>query len=560
MRFRLRLLACAAAALSVQAQAQAQQAPVPNPGLPDAGQSIRELEQRPPALPPRQSLDLDLPDAPPEQPAQDDLQVQVDGFALEGNRALPDTELLPLLADLVHRRVSLGQLQAGAHRLTQRYRERGYPLARAYLPAQEIEAGIVRIAVLEGRYGEVGVHNASRLRDAAVAAPLRALKPGEAVRAASLERSLLLLRELPGVAVRSTLVPGGEVGSTDLRVEVQPGPMFSGSIDADNFGNRYTGAYRLSGSLDIDSPLRLGDRLSLRVLGSSEDQHYYRAGWQLPVGPWSTRLGAAWSRMDYTLGKDFAELDAHGKALVAGVFVSQPLLRRRDASLSAMLQFDRKRLQDHIDQFDSRSDKRSRVLTASLYGDGRDALLGGGTTRFALAWGHGHLDIDSALDELLDQASAGTAGDFDVVRPSVARLQRLGGRFDLHVQAQGQWSDGNLDSSEKFFLGGPYGVRAYPQAEAAGDQGWLASLELRYALTRAWQLSAFVDHGEVRLNKDPWDDGDNHRRLSGAGLGAGWIAYGWRVGASAAWKLGNAKAESGGDRSPQVWMQASRGF
>jgi len=135
-------------------QAHAQQVPVQNPVVPDAGRSMRELEQRPPSLPQKQSLDLDLPDAPLQQEAQSSQRVWVDGFVLEGNSAIPSTELLPLLDDLVHRQVSLGQLQAGAHRLTQHYRARGYPLARAYLPAQAIDqAG--RIAVLEGRYGQV---------------------------------------------------------------------------------------------------------------------------------------------------------------------------------------------------------------------------------------------------------------------------------------------------------------------------------------------------------------------------------------------------------------------
>jgi hemolysin activation/secretion protein len=556
MRPRCCLLACALGVLMVHsAQASAQSLPPP-----DAGQSMRGLEQRPPALPPKQSLELDLPDAPLEQVQDGGATVQVDGFVLEGNAAIADAELLPLLADLAHRRVSLGQLQAGAHRLTLRYRERGYPLARAFLPAQDIEDGKVRIVVLEGRYGQIGVHNASRLRDAAVAAPLRALKPGQAVRAAPLERALLSLRELAGVQASATLQPGASVGATDLVVDVQPGPPLSGSIEADNQGNRYTGQYRLGGSLALDSPLRLGDRFSLQVLGTDEDQYYYRAAWQVPVGPWSTRLGASWSRMDYRLGRDFADLDAHGKALIASAFVSQPLLRRRDANLYAVLQFDRKRLQDDIDLYDSRSRKHSRVLTATLYGDSRDGWLGGGANSFALSWSHGRLAIDDADGRALDTATAGSAGDFNVVRPSLVRLQGLGGRFGLYAQAQGQWSDANLDSSEKFYLGGADGVRAYPQGEAAGDQGWLASLELRYTLTAAWQLSLFVDHGQVRLDKRPWSEDRNHRGLSALGTGANWAAGGWRIGATVAWRLGDAHAESGGGRSPQLWVQALRGF
>ena len=527
--------------------------------LPDAGQSIRDLEQAPLQLPPKQSLDLNLPDAPSTEATVSGPSLTVKGFTLHGNSVISSDELLPLLADLQGRSVSLGELQAGANRITQRYRERGYPLARAYIPAQEVEAGVVQIAVMEGRYGEVQVQNNSRTRDSALA-PLSALKAGEAVRSDALERSLLLLSDTPGVEVKSTLKPGTSVGATDLVVDVQPGPLVSGSVDLDNFGNRFTGEYRLGGSLNLNSPLGLGDRLSLRAMGSDEQQHYYRIGYQLPVGPWATQVGVAYSDMDYELAKDFGDLDAHGNARISSVYLIQPLLRSRDLSLYAQLQYDDKRLKDDIDQVSHKDDKRSRVVTASLSGDSRDSLFGGGVNGFAVSWAQGSLNIDGELNQWLDDESAGTQGRFHRINPSFVRLQRLTERFSLYGQLQGQWSDGNLDSSEKMSLGGIYGVRAYPQGEAAGDQGWQANLELRYALTDAWQLSTFLDHGEVRLNKDTWSDGDNHRSLSGAGVGARWAAYGWQVSAVAAWKLGNADPQSDVDRSPRVWAQAVRYF
>lgn len=526
---------------------------------PDAGQSLQNLDQRPPALPPRQSIDLNLPDAPSTDIEPGGPTLRVNGFLLDGNAALSGTELLALLDDLKGRSVSLGELRAGANRITRLYRERGYPLARAYLPAQEIDGGIVRIAILEGRYDQVRLDNRSRLRGAALA-PLGALRPGEAIEAGPLERSLLLLKETPGVDVGATLRPGSTVGTSDLLVDVQPGPRVSGSIDADNYGNRFTGEYRLGGTLNLNSPLGLGDQLSLRAMGSDQDQHYYRAGYQLPVGPWSTQVGLAYSDMDYQLAKDFGDLDAHGNARIASAFARQPLVRRRDFSLDAQLQFDDKRLEDDVDLTDYRSDKRARVTTLSLSGNGKDGLLGGGLYGFALAWSHGRLNIDGAADQAIDAATAGSAGHYNLLRPTLSRLQRLNDRFSLYGQLQGQWADGNLDSSEKLILGGAYGVRAYPQGEASGDQGWLASLELRYALTPAWQLNTFVDHGEVRLNKNSWDDGENHRSLSGAGVGAAWAAQGWRISATAAWKLGNADAQSDVERTPRVWAQLVRYF
>ncbi|MEE1925696.1 ShlB/FhaC/HecB family hemolysin secretion/activation protein [Pseudomonas sp. 148P] len=527
--------------------------------LPDAGQSQQNIDQLPLQLPGKQRLELNLPDTPSAAATASGPSLQVNGFTLEGNGAIGSDELLPLLGDLQGRTVSLGELQAGANRITRLYRERGYPLARAYIPAQEIDGGVVRIVVMEGRFGEVGLNNTSRVSGAALA-PLTALKSGDAVRSAELERSLLLLSDTPGVEVKSTLKPGASVGATDLLVDVTPGPLLSGSVDADNYGNRFTGEYRLGGTLNVNSPLGLGDRLTLRAMGSDEDQQYGRIAYQLPVGPWATQVGVAYSDMDYQLAKDFDELDAHGNARIASLYAIQPLVRSRDFSLYAQVQFDDKRLKDDIDLFGSKSDKRARVVIATLNGNSRDNLLGGGVNSFALAWSQGSLNIDGQLNQTIDDLTAGTQGRFHKLNPSLVRLQRLTERFSLYGQLQGQWADGNLDSSEKISLGGAYGVRAYPQGEASGDQGWLANLELRYALTDAWQLSTFVDHGEVRLNKDTWSNGENHRSLSAAGVGASWAAYGWQVNAVAAWKLGNDDPQSDVDRSPRVWAQVVKFF
>lgn len=550
MRFVLPLIGGAASLLSLSVMAAT---------LPDAGQSQQNIDQRPLQLPGKQRLELNLPDAPSTEAKAGGPSLQVKGFTLQGNSAIASEELLALLADLQGRTVSLGELQVGANRITQRYRERGYPLARAYLPAQEIDGGVVQIAVMEGRYGEVGLNNSSRVSDAALA-PINALKSGDAVRSAPLERSLLLLSDTPGVEVKSTLKPGASVGATDLLVDVQPGPLLSGSIDADNYGNRFTGEYRLGGTLNVNSPLGLGDRLSVRAMGSDEDQQYGRIAYQLPIGPWSTQVGVAYSDMDYELAKKFDELKAHGNARITSLFASQTLVRSRDFSLYAQLQFDDKRLKDDIDLFDSKSDKRSRVVIATLNGNSRDDLFGGGVNSFALAWSQGSLNIDGALNQAIDDLTAGTQGRFHKLNPSLVRLQRLTDRFSLYTQLQGQWADGNLDSSEKISLGGAYGVRAYPQGEASGDQGWLANLELRYALTDAWQLSTFADHGQVRLNKDTWSNGENHRSLSAAGVGARWATHDWQVNAVAAWKIGNDDPQSDVDRSPRLWAQVVRFF
>jgi hemolysin activation/secretion protein len=531
---------------------------------PDAGQSMRDLERPVPQLAPARELELEFPAATDEDAttttAAGGKTVEVAGFALSGQTRFSAEALLALLADLRGQSLTLAQLQEAASRITRHYRAAGYALARAYVPAQTVEAGVVRLVVLEGRYGEVAIEDGSGLRPFALA-PLKALRVGDVVRADALERALLLVNERSGVRASAVLKPGQEVGTTNLAVQVAALPRWSGRVDYDNGGNRFTGAHRVSASVGANSPLRLGDRFDLQVLGSNEKQFYYRAGWQVPLGGWGTVAGVGYSYMDYQLGEDFKDLDAYGKSATAHVFVNQPLVASRKFWLAAKLEFEHKRLKDWIGLFDYQKDKRAQVWSLSLDGNARDDWLGGGITSFSVAWRHGRLALLTDDERQTDALGARTAGGFDVLAPSLVRLNRLSNDLSLFLRLRGQWTDGNVDGSEKLGLGGASGVRAYPQGEGQGDRGGIANVELRYALSAGWQVSAFYDHGYVQFNAKPWDESKNHRTLKGAGVGVAYADEHWRFDVAAAWKVGNEEPQSDTRKqTPRIWLQAGYAF
>ncbi|MDW3715484.1 MULTISPECIES: ShlB/FhaC/HecB family hemolysin secretion/activation protein [unclassified Pseudomonas] len=540
-------------ALSLAQTALAAQAP-------DAGQILENIKA-PLTLPP--ATDGVLPEAAPARPAlslPSDVKLQIKAFRITGAREFSEAHLLALLADSTDRELSLAQLQGLAERITAHYREQGYLLARAYLPAQDIKGGLLTIAVLEGRLGKVRLDNRSLLNDATAQRQLDDLHPGDAVQAAALERSLLLLNELPGAEVHSTLKPGASVGLTDLDVSLGAGPRVAGSLEADNFDNRYTGSERLGGNLAINSPTGLGDSLSLRGLTSGAGMNYGRLAYQLPLGPQATQVGLAWSEMRYELGEDFASLDAHGKASIASVYALQPLLRSRQARLDGQLSYERKRLEDRVDATDTTLDKTLDVWSLGLSGSHQDSLLGGGAMQYGASLVAGNLELDAASDAL-DDAGLDTRGHYAKLAFQLTRLQRLTDRFSLQLRASGQRAAKNLDSSEKLSLGGAYAVRAYPQGEAAADDAWLANLELRYALAPAWQLFGFYDAGGGRISHRPVaGTADNRRTLSGAGVGVSLaLPAAINLQAFAAWRTGS-QPTSDDDRSPRLWLQTTKYF
>ena len=557
MKLRTKLLPLAIMALSQSLLAQQ---------LPGAGTQLRQLE--PPAAPQKNVPQIRIEEGTaPATPGAVSTSVLVNELRFTGENIYSSTELQTIARFTPGVEFTLQELQAMAGRITAHYRNNGYFVARAYLPAQDISNHVVTIAISEGVLGNVILRNKSNLSDGLANSRLAGLKSGEVLTIEPLENRLLLLSDIPGVKVSSTLVPGTSPGTSDLMVDITPGKRVSGLIDIDNAGNPYTGEYRLGATVNFNNLAGRGDVFSLRAVTSGSGLSYGRASYQMMFG--RVTAGVAYSRLEYQLGEQFEVLGANGTATIASVYGFMPLIRSRDSNLYIGLTYDDKMLEDRLDLFPiANRDAQARVGTASLYGNHRDNIGGGGMSTFFLGLSSGSLDIQTPLALAADAVSARTNGSYNKVVFNGSRLQRVSDSWSLYGSANAQWASKNLDPSEKFVLGGMDGVRAYPQGEGFGDEGYILNLEARYLLSSLSErvagqvhLLGFVDGGSITVNKNPWFAGDNRRNLSSAGVGALWNDPGnFSLRMYYAVKLGNEDAISAPDKSGRFWFQAIKYF
>ena len=544
--------------------------------VPDAG---RILEQnRPPALV-RQPVPSGkvVPDAAPVQGVvlQGAQKVMVRRFVLQGESAFSPAELQQVLVPYTGRELTFAELQQACNAVTAFYRERGYFVASAVLPAQEVGNGEVTIQILEGRISKVTmVPDANvRLQPETARRYLDALVPaGQPVQEDRLERALLLTQDLPGMGARAELSKGQGLGESELAVQLTEGPLVSGTVNLDNSSNRYTGATRLSGNMALNDLGGLGGQLSLLASTAGDGFRYGRAGYVAPVGDSGLKMGAAFSRLRYKLGEEFASLDAHGTASVSQVIATYPLLRTRSTNIQLRTGFDDKRYENFANGAQT-SDKHVQVLplAVTFSRQQEDAM-----TQASLELSLGRLDLGGNTASLeADAAGAHSQGRFSHLAYALGRYQRLSGNLGLLVNASGQFASSNLESGEKMSLGGPGRVRAYPAGEASGDEGHVLTTELHYELPQ-WRtdLAAFMDVGHVRLNNGVYagalaaNGPGNSYTLKGAGLGATWrAANGASLQVQVARKIGanpgaNAKGEDGDGKSSKVraWFNASLPF
>ena len=495
-------------------------------------------------------------------------KIAIQSFKIVGNTAFTELQLLTSLSlPTDQHQWGLSELRQLAQKLTSYYRERGYFLAQAYLPQQDIIDGQVTIAVLEGRLGSVQVQNQTQIQESVAHANAHELGVGQLVDIKSLERQVLLINDLPGVEAKSLLGPGQEVGTADLTLILTPTPRIGGVATLDNLGGAYTGVNRLGANLVLNEPLGLGDMMSVYGLTAGPGLSFTRLGYQEQYQAFT--LGLSKSSMRYQLGDAFASLGGSGTMDINGLTAAYAIVKTRDRQFNLSWAFDDKSASDQVATTSYQSNKRVKASTYSLQSDFKDKLLVQAQNKLTVSYTDGSVDLQTPDVLASDMASAQSNGNYGKLALNFNRTEAVTATTQLKFKLNAQWATKNLDATEKVVLGGDSGVRAYPSGEATGDQGFIVNAESQ-TLMPGWsdsfpgqlQLGGFIDAGSVKLSRAPWTAGNNSRTLAAAGLLLHWIRSedALDLKASLAFKVGSEVAQSAPDSDWRAWLTLTKFF
>jgi hemolysin activation/secretion protein len=525
--------------------------------LPSASTILRQQESATPIPVPQRlpapAVELERPRSPVVAGGP---SIRLRSVRVTGAEGMADqAQWTELVQPLVGQMVSAGELLALADRIGTLLKARGWLLAQAFLPPQDVTGGDIEIRImagaLDGGVDGVVVTGAQRVSAERLRRTVTAGMDPQLSRlnARQLEEGLLRAAELAGVSATASLERGAQSGTSRLTVEAIEAPFAGGGVTLDNFGGPATGVNRLTSLLALNSPLGLGDSLALNLVKSSGIE-MLTTQLGLPLGYSGLKLGGSITALRYRVGGDLADLGLQGRAQMMGLNLSYPLLLSQNQKLRVRLGADHKAFVDtalgeHI------GDKTASVLSAGISGQSNDMLGDGGMSDWSLGLDSGRIDLSRLASTYeADQAGARAHGAFHKWLFSYTRLQALGSAWTAQMSVNGQLAGKNLESSERFSLGGNSGIRAYPGGEAAGDSGMVASLTIRHGM--AWpsashrlEWSGFYDWGRIQRfysGDQPVDSvtGLNRYNLRGAGLGLSLARAGsYRVGLIWAHALGS---------------------
>lgn len=507
--YALALLPAAGLAQTVQPEAGTLQArpppPVPKPAV-----------APPAAVVPR-------PPAPAVDIAEGSLEVRA--FRFSGDLGgLREDEMQRLLAGDGGKVVTLKELHGVAAKV-ERYlvNDQRRLVAKAWVPLQDVQQGVVEIRVLQGSVGQLRTDPAfvaGAARDGALATARAVLPLGVPLERERLEEAVYRVSDYLGMPARAVLVPAARLGEYDVVFEIEQGQRIAASAGVDNTGNRYTSQWHDALSLRVANLSGRADQLAVYAQLATPNQRNLHLNYQLPVGrDW--RLGATAQASRYRLCCAFEPLDASGSTRMFALNAARAVQRTRARNLYLSAELLQRRLRNEQLGFTTSQHKVSELTLGGRADWNAGEILSAGWLNLSL----GHVDVDAAgADAVTDAASARLHGRFAKLGFGYSRTQPLGREGDLVLKLSGQAASKNLDSSETFLLGGMGAVRAYPAGETAGDQSAIGQIEYHRRLRDGLRAFAFYDHGWIELHRHPWAGftGRNHVQLKGLGAGVVW--------------------------------------
>ncbi len=500
--------------------------------------------------PPELAPTIEVPSGAPTQapPAAANLSVTVGQFAAEGTFPEFESQTAALLDPLRGKRLTVAQIYEAAASLEHAYAAAGYVLARIVVPAQKlVDGGAVRLVVVDGVVERVDVSAVpERLRDV-VAARMAAVVGKPHLTLDEIERGLLLVSDLPGLQLRSTLAAGVTPGGTLLVVQATQNYV-TGSVGIDNRLPTSLGTWAINTNLAINDALGLGEQAYFSY-SSNPDFGTPRlrvrgGGIVLPIGS-----------DGFTLNPEYTESIARaipppGTPAALGDFqrlalrAAYPLILSRDQTLTlqATGEWDDEKLT---------TTDFGTLLYHDIYGVARF----GAHDAFELPWGetavidgtfsHGLAGRDGSAAVALSQQGASPV--FNKLNAFISLRQPLPESFEADLTGRAQSSFGRpVMLAEQFSLDGPDALSSFAAGTFSVEQG----TSLRLELARPFTL--VLPEKLPPLNLAPYFFGAygygqiiDPTAVQKAIINAGSAGFGLRTGAAAnlvGWSLGSSLA------------------
>ena len=509
--------------LGVQASVFAAPAPpdVPVPYRDPASTAMQRSVQQRQAYEGKQQAQSEQKEAkvqverPATEAGSQQLHFQVREIRLNRSALLTEEEIREAVAFDGPCEMTLAELQQIVARINALYQKKGQLTAMAVLPPQEVTAGLVKIRLVEGRYGQTTLKGNKRIAPDYVTERITT-PAGQLCDLQLLQKNLNLYNQTNTFPLQAKLVPGRSSGTTDVELELQERENpWNTLLFADNANQDSSGLYRFG---FVSQYYGLG-KVDDRLLASGSWTNGTLSGfvsYDAPISAEGTRATFSYSRNRVKINHgEFKEMEITGNSNDLSAAISHPVYTSASSKSELFAEVHHK------------WSDTTMVFDVTLSEFDTDVLKAGYNWRSFDKQGmwFGQLSFSGfSTDNQVDDSNL--RGSYQNLY--LLRRQNLGSNSFLLWRTLAQTSTfEELPASEQISVGGMSTVRGYDESALSGYKGWVTGLELNVPLTKNPQMLrglTFIDYGEVQQRLG---DMSMRSHLCSAGLGLEYNYLGW---------------------------------
>lgn len=389
----------------------------------------------------------------------------------------------------------------------------------------DTEGGNIVVSIYEGTVSKYTIENKSGISDEAISGYIRHNLcdnnttdcKGVPIKTNTLERSIGILSDTPGiVGASTTMSPGADIGSADVKFSVNKAPTISGYVSADNYGAKVTGKNRATLGILGNNLAGIGDQLITEFTLTDESKNAIgQLGYSIPLGYDGWRIGTLLSRTQSVFGGESKELGYKVVSDSLSLWGSYPIIRSQSNNLTFRGALTGSKSKTTLSGTTTKSDGKG--ISLGLNGRIIDNFIGRSYTAYGAT-----ANISEIKDKDTDKS-----GNYTVINYNASRDQHLANigkasKISLYLSARGQQPSGKSHKTLTSCIGGVGGVRAYIGTEGCNQKTAIGTVELRFSTFLEPVLPAFVTFGIFHDNgtSDTAETtgGTSKKKLSGNGI------------------------------------------
>lgn len=392
--------------------------------------------------------------------------VYVEKIEVPTSEILTAEEIEAVTMDYEHTNVTMAGLNEMIDRINEFYLDKGFVTARAYLPEQTIENGVIKVALLEGRVGDVTVEGNRWTKEVHIKDRLD-MNEGEIFNIQKLENNMLVYnRYNDGIMIKGDLTPGQKTGTTDVKINAEEKAPYHLTVVADNAGRKTIGKHRAGLVAAHDSLFGYRDRLTAGLYANRYSQTPF-VDYNIPVNRYDGRVGVSFSHNKAEIGHgNYKEFNIESRSQNYSIYYSHPIIRELHKELNSTTSFTYKRAVTSFDGNDLYEDKIPEIKTGLnfRYDTERGIWYLAQSVSYAAPWFQSRID-------------------YWKFEGSVTRLHDFGHRILGYFRGNYQYIPQDIiPYADQMSAGGFGTVRGYSQGLLTAKSGYQLGAEIYFPL------------------------------------------------------------------------------